>query len=157
MPSNPRSRILCVDDDEDACEMLSVLMETYGFDATCARSADDAWPLIKTEDFKVYVLDAWLPRLDGFEFCREIRRFDSKTPIVFYSAAAYDADKLKGLDAGASAYVTKPDVEVLIKTLSCLVAKAKVDDVVERQVNSYQRPLQSSFPEQFFSVTTAGS
>ena len=157
MPSKPRSRILCVDDDEDACEMLSVLMKTYEFDATCARSADDAWPLIKTGDFKLYVLDAWLPGLDGFEFCRQIRRFDSQTPIVFYSAAAYDADKQKGLDAGANAYVTKPDVEVLIKTLSHLVAKAKVDDVVERQVNSYQPPLQSSFPAQFFSVKTAGN
>ncbi len=155
MPSKPRSRILCVDDDEDACEMLSVLMKTYGFDATCARSAADAWPIIKANSFDLYMLDAWLPRLDGFGFCRQIRQFDSKTPIVFYSGAAYDADKQEGIDAGANAYVTKPDVEVLIKTLSRLIANPKVDDLVERQVNSYQRPVQSSFPAQFFSVKTA--
>lgn len=154
MRSGPRSRMLCVDDDEDACEMLSVLMKVNGIDATCARSAADAWRLIKTQCFDLYLLDAWLPVLNGFELCRQLREFNSKTPIVFYSGAAYDTDKQRGIDAGANAYVTKPDVEVLLKTLKRLIAKAKVDDVVGRQV-SRPRPVQSSFPAQFFSFKTA--
>jgi len=96
MPSHTRSRVLSVDDDEDACEMLRVLMNSYRIDATCVRSAADAWLMIKAERFNLYLLDAWLPNLDGFEFCRQIREFDSVTPILFYSGAAYDADKQKG-------------------------------------------------------------
>ena len=155
MPSQPRSRVLAVDDDEDACEMLSVLMNSYGIDATCVRSAVDAWPLIKAECFDLYLLDAWLPRLDGFEFCRQIREFDSKTPILFYSGAAYDADKRKGIAAGANAYVTKPDVGGLIEAMLDLMAKAKADDVAARWVSSERRPAENPFSAQFFSVKTA--
>lgn len=125
MPSTIRSRVLCVDDDNDACVMLTVLMSLYGIDVTCARSAAEAWPLIKTKGFDLYSLDGWLPELDGFEFCRQIRDFDPNTPIIFYSGAAYDADKQRGAAAGANAYVTKPDVDGLIETIVDLIAKAK--------------------------------
>lgn len=152
MPS--KSRVLCVDDDEDACEMLSVLMNSYGIDVTCARSAVDAWPLIKAECFDLFLLDAWLPRLDGFEFCRQIREFDSNTPILFYSGAAYDADKQKGIAAGANAYVTKPNVEGLIETMVDLIAKARAADVASPWVGNHLPPADNSLSAQFFSVKT---
>ena len=80
----PRSRqVLCVDDDEDACEMLSLLLKSHRIDATCARSAAEAWLKIKAECFDLYLLDAWLPHLDGFEFCRQIREFDSQNANSF--------------------------------------------------------------------------
>jgi CheY-like chemotaxis protein len=155
MPSETRSRVLCVDDDLDACEMLSVLMNSYGIDATCLQSAAEAWLKIKTEYFDLYLLDGWLPRVDGFEFCRQIREFDPNTPIVFYSGAAYDTDKQKGLAAGANAYVTKPDVEGLIGTMMGLIAKAKADDVVAPWIGSQFAPVETSLSAQFFSVETA--
>ena len=156
MPSHPRSQILCVDDDEDACEMLSVLMKSYGIDATCAQSASEAWALIKAQHFDVYMLDAWLPRLSGFDFCRQIREVDSQTPILFYSGAAYEADRQRGIDAGANAYVTKPDLEGLIETIDRLVATARVDHAVVRQIKDH-RPLPGSFPAQLFSVKAAAN
>lgn len=156
MPSNTLPRVLCVDDDEDACEMLSLLLNSYRIDATCVRSASEAWPLIKAECFDLYLLDAWLPQLDGFEFCRQIREFDSNTPILFYSGAAYDADKQKGIAAGANAYVTKPDVESLIETMVNLIAKAKAHDVAARWVGNQLPPAENSLSAQFFSVKTAG-
>ena len=155
MPSNTRSRVLCVDDDEDACEMLSLLLKSHRIDATCVRSAAEAWLKIKAERFDLYLLDAWLPHLDGFEFCRQIREFDSNTPILFYSGAAYDADKQKGIAAGANAYVTKPDVEGLIETMVDLIAKAKADDVAARWVSNQLHPAEKSLSAQFFSVKTA--
>ena len=156
MPSDThtRSRVLCVDDDLDACEMLSVLLKSHLIEVTYAQSAAEAWPLIRAECFDLYLLDAWLPNLDGFEFCRQIRAFDSHTPIVFYSGAAYDIDKLKGIAAGANAYVTKPDVEDLVETISNLIAKAKADDVGARWVSSECRPA-GWFSAQAFSVKTA--
>ena len=155
MPSNTQSRVLCVDDDEDACEMLSVLMKTYDIDATCARSASDAWPLIKTECFDLYLLDGWLPQIDGFEFCRQIRKVDSKTPIVFYSGAAYEADKQKGIAAGANAYVIKPDIDGLIETIEDLIATARANDVAVRRIVSVRRPDENRFAPQLFGLETA--
>ena len=158
MPSDThtRSRVLCVDDDLEACEMLSVLLKSHRIEVTCAQSAAEAWPLIRAESFDLYLLDAWLPNLDGFEFCRQIRALDSSTPILFYSGAAYDVDKLKGIAAGANAYVTKPDVEGLIETISNLIAKARADDVVARWVSNERRPPEGWFSAQAFSVKTAG-
>jgi CheY-like chemotaxis protein len=155
MLTNTLPRVLCVDDDEDACEMLSVLLSSYGIDATCAQSAVDAWPLIKSKCFDLYLLDGWLPQVDGFEFCRQIREFDSNTPILFYSGAAYDADKKKGIAAGANAYVTKPDVEGLIETIQDLIAKAKAKEVAARWVVNQNRPAENIFSPQFFSFETA--
>lgn len=71
------------------------------------------------------MLDGWLPGIDGFELCKQIREFDSVTPILFYSGAAYDTDKEKGIAAGANAYVTKPNVEGLIQTILDLIATAQ--------------------------------
>ena len=129
MPTLNSTRVLFVDDDEDACEILKLLMSSCGIDATCARSAVEAWPLIRGQCFDLYVLDGWLPGIDGFEFCRQIRESDSDTPILFYSGAAYDKDKQKGIAAGANAYVTKPDVDGLIKAIANVVTKAKARDV----------------------------
>lgn len=152
MPNATRSRVLCVDDDEDACELLSFLLKSHGIDATCVRSAADAWLKIKAERFDLYLLDGWLPQIDGFEFCRQIRQSDSRTPILFYSGAAYDADKRKGIAAGANAYVIKPDIESLIETMSDLIAKAKADYGVAQSVITLRLPAEKALSAAFFGV-----
>lgn len=125
MPSTPHFRVLCVDDDLDACEMLSELLKLSEIDCVCARSAEEARRMISKQSFDLYVLDGWLPRLDGFEFCRQIRMGDSITPILFYSGAAYDSDKQKGFAAGANAYLVKPNVESLVETMLSLLAETR--------------------------------
>ncbi|HEV7745637.1 MAG TPA: response regulator [Pyrinomonadaceae bacterium] len=142
--------MLFVDDDLDACEMLELLMHSCGIDASCAQSVDAAWPLIKGQSFDLFVLDGWLPGIDGFEFCRQIREFDSDTPILFYSGAAYDTDKQMGIAAGANAYVAKPDVEGLISTITDLVAKARTRQVDSRVVVKYS-PVEIRFADGFLS------
>ena len=135
MPTPNRSRVLCVDDDEDACEILGLLLNSCGLNATCAQSAAAAWPLIKRRRFDLYLLDGWLPGIDGFEFCRQIREVDSDTPVIFYSGAAYDADIRRGIAAGANAYVTKPDIDALIKAIADVVVNAKAHDHVETRLS----------------------
>lgn len=125
MLSNPHSRVLCVDDDAEACTMLSELLKLSGIYSQCAESAAEAWKLIRAERFDLYLLDAWLPDVDGFEFCRQLRTVDSLTPIVFYSGAAYDSDKQKGIAAGANSYIVKPHIEGLVEVMSGLIAKAR--------------------------------
>src|SRR6185295_2674243 len=139
MPTLNRSRVLCVDDDEDACEIFRLLMSTYGFDATCVQSAAAAWPLIKQHPFDLYILDGWLPRTDGFEFCRQLREFDADTPIIFYSGAGFETDKRNGMAAGANAYITKPDFEGLIEAITNLTVEARNRDVESRRVERQHR------------------
>ncbi len=157
MPSDTLSRVLCVDDDDDACEMMSLLLKGYGIDATCVRSAAEAWPMIKAECFDLYLLDGWLPKVDGFEFCRQLRHFDPLTPILFYSGAAYDADRQKGIAAGANAYIVKPDFDGLTDTLLDLLAKAKTVDVGARRVVHEHQPTEKWFSGSLFGVATAGN
>jgi CheY-like chemotaxis protein len=56
--------------------------------------------------------------LDGFELCRQLRTSDPHTPIVFFSAAAYDTDKRRAIQAGANEYVAKPDIIGLLEMIS---------------------------------------
>jgi len=155
MPFQTRFHILCVDDDLEACEMLSALMDSYQIDVTCEQSATEAWLKIKSERFDLFMLDAWLPELDGFEFCRQIREVDSRTPILFYSGAAYDADKEKAFAAGASAFVSKPDVEGLIETMLDLIANAKAAEVAPAWEGNHRRPAEHWYSALLSRVKTA--
>ena len=132
MPVTPNFRVLSVDDDAEACAMLSALLMSSGINCRCAASAAEAWTLIRADQFDLYLLDAWLPGVDGFEFCRQLRAIDSITPIIFYSGAAYESDKQKGIAAGANAYIVKPEVEVLVAAMSGLIAKAREAEMKPR-------------------------
>jgi DNA-binding response OmpR family regulator len=124
MPSNPRAQVLCVDDDEDSREMLSTLLKFWRIETKAVGTAAEALSLIQAERFDLYLLDVWLPDLDGFELCRRMRDFDPHTPILFYSGAAFDVDKKQGIDAGANAYVIKPDVAGLLGRIKHFVSQA---------------------------------
>ena len=74
----------------------------------------EALSSIQAEHFDLYLLDGWLPELDNFELCRQMRCYDSHTPILFLSRASREADKKMGHQAGTNAYVIKPDVSHLL-------------------------------------------
>lgn len=155
MPFTPLSQVLSVDDNEDAVEILSLLMKSYQVEVTSVRSSAEALLKIKSDSFDLYLLDGWIPVLDGFELCRLIRESDSTTPILFYSGAAYETDKQRAFRAGANAYVIKPDVEGLIETMLELIAKAKVDNAQPRWVGNSMSAMETRFASQFFSAKTA--
>lgn len=156
MLTNPHFRVLCVDDDSDACAMLSELLKSSGITCQCAQSAAEAWTMIRAERFDLYLLDAWLPDVDGFEFCRQLRTIDSLTPILFYSGAAYDSDKQKGMAAGANAYIVKPQVEGLVAAMSGLIAKAR-EAAVEPRSAAVGNLVEAKQPRLFERFAAAGS
>ncbi len=80
-------------------------------------SAAQALSLIKAEPFDLYMLDSRLPEVDGYELCRRMRVFDPHTPILFFSGAAYETDKRKAIEAGADAYVVKPNIHELVGSI----------------------------------------
>jgi len=134
MPNQARSQVLFVDDDPDACEMFPMLMLPLEIDTTCVKSAAEAWLQINKRSFHLMVVDCWLPDVDGFEFCRRVRETDATTPIIFYSGAAYDADRQKGMAAGANAYIAKPDITGLIAAVSNFIVKANAQRSISWQI-----------------------
>jgi DNA-binding response OmpR family regulator len=125
MPSNIRPRVLYVDDDEDSREMLSVILKVRGIETKAVGTGGEALSAIQTEHFELYLLDGWLPDLDGFELCRQMRDFDSQTPILFFSGTGCDADKKMGYQAGANGYVVKPSVSDLLETITQFIPHAQ--------------------------------
>lgn len=124
MLSNPRPRVLCVDEDEDFREMLSTLLSSLWIETKAVGTAAQALSLIQAERFDLYLLDAFLPDLDGFELCRQMRVLDPLTPIIFFSGAAYEADRKRGIEAGANAYVIKPRIDDLLGRVRQFVSYA---------------------------------
>jgi DNA-binding response OmpR family regulator len=120
-----RPRVLCVDDDEDSRVMLTTLLKHALIEAKAVGTAAQALSSIQTERFDLYLLDARLPDLDGFELCRRMRAFDSHMPILFFSGAAYASDKQRGIEAGADAYVIKPDLDGLLGSITQFVSHPK--------------------------------
>ena len=115
-------RVLCVDDDEDSRVMLTLLLRHELIEAKAVGTAVQAMSSIQTEHFDLYLLDSRPPNLDGFALCRRIRDFDPETPILFFSGAAYEADKKRGIEAGANAYLIKPDVDGLLESIKQFVS-----------------------------------
>ena len=142
MQSNPRPRVLCVDDDEDSREMLTELLKLALIEAKTVGTAVQALSSMQEERFELYVLDAWLPEVDGFELCRRMRAIDRHTPILFFSGAAHTADREKGLKAGANAYVVKPEIDNLLQTITQFVGQA---ETAAAQVIPF-RPKMSLYP-----------
>ena len=103
--------------------MLTTLLRLALIEAKAVGTAAQALSLIQSERFDLYLLDSRLPDLDGFELCRRMRALDLHTPILFFSGAAYEADKKKGIDAGADAYVVKPDLDGLVGIINRFVAQ----------------------------------
>jgi DNA-binding response OmpR family regulator len=116
-----KRRILCVDDDDDTCVMLNNLLQHENYEVRTARSVSEALQMTRNDSFSLYVLDSWFPREAGLGLCQKIREFDSHTPVVFYSGAAFDSDRQEALRAGANAFVAKPYVEELIETIHGLL------------------------------------
>ena len=100
--------VLYVEDHIDTIELVTLLLQEGGFNVTSCRTVRDALQLIAEQSFDLYLLDSWLPDGSGLDLCKEIRVSDPHTPVVFYSAAAYESDREKALKHGAHAYLTKP-------------------------------------------------
>jgi DNA-binding response OmpR family regulator len=107
MPT-PKFRVLCTEDDADTRDLIVVMLNGNDCEVVTSASSSESVHLARTQHFDLYLLDNWLPGSSGIELCKELRMFDSKTPILFYSGAAYDKDKKQAQECGAQAYLTKP-------------------------------------------------
>ena len=116
MPQPPK-RVLCVEDNEDICFMLTAILGQAGYDTASADGPGEALSAAGREHFDLFILDTMLGEGSGLDLCRALRASHPDTPVVFYSAAAFDSDREAALSAGACAYVTKPGTEELVEAV----------------------------------------
>ena len=122
--SGPGARILLVEDDPSIREVTAIGLGAAGFDVATAVDGVDGLERFRAEPFDLVLLDVMLPRLDGYEVCRQIRR-TSTVPIVMLTARSEAIDVVVGLEAGADDYVRKPfEVPELIARLRAALRRA---------------------------------
>ncbi|HEV2075755.1 MAG TPA: response regulator transcription factor [Thermoleophilaceae bacterium] len=103
----PSTRILLVDDEQSIQTLLSYPLRKDGFDVVSAHDGEEALARASEQEFDLIVLDVMLPKLDGFDVCRELRA-RSSVPIIMLTAKDEEFDTVLGLELGADDYITKP-------------------------------------------------
>jgi DNA-binding response OmpR family regulator len=122
--SNKKS-ILIVEDEPHIVMGLKDALEFEGYDVAAAGTGKEGLALAKTERPDVVLLDLMLPDINGYQVCEELRRFDPFLPIIMLTARSQESDKIRGLDAGADDYVTKPfSVAELTARIRAIVRRA---------------------------------
>jgi DNA-binding response OmpR family regulator len=101
-------KVLIVDDEPNIVQLAKLYLERDNFQVTAVGDGLRALETIRERQPDLVVLDVMLPRLDGFEICRQLRAEDNQVPIIMVTARDEDIDKILGLELGADDYLTKP-------------------------------------------------
>lgn len=141
-------KILVVDDDQNIRELLRLYLIKEGYTVVLAGDGEQALELYNTEKPDMVLLDVMMPKLDGWETCRRLRKLGD-TPVIMLTAKGETFDKVLGLELGADDYVVKPfdskEVVARIKAVlrRCAGASTETEGVVEfdnlrLDMNSYE-------------------
>jgi len=101
------AKILIIEDDFDLIELLTRKLEEDGYEVFAAQDGFDGLQLVRKHNPHLVLLDVMMPRMDGWETCRSIRKI-SNAPVLMLTALDGDMNKVRGLDGGADDYMTKP-------------------------------------------------
>jgi DNA-binding response OmpR family regulator len=122
---SPKKTILVIDDEPHLVMGLRDSLEFEGFRVVSATKGREGISLAKAETPDAVVLDLMLPDVNGYAVCEELRRFNAFVPIIMLTARSQETDKIRGLDAGADDYVTKPfSVGELIARIRAIFRRA---------------------------------
>lgn len=121
-----KASILCVEDNRDSREMIATLLRetNKNYQVTAVETAAEALALNGKSQFDLYILDIWLPGMDGVELCRRLRERGVKKPIMFFSAmGVQEKDRDYVLSAGADEFLVKSiDLDRFTRTVDKLLA-----------------------------------
>lgn len=102
------TKILVVDDDVHIRELITLFLRNEGFEIVVAKDGAEALEIVGKSPIDLVILDIMMPRLDGWELCREIRRMDLNMPLLMVTVKGESAQKVKGFQLGTDDYLTKP-------------------------------------------------
>lgn len=121
------TRLLLADDDEELCEMLGAYLAGEGIDVEVVHDGDAALARALAGDHDIVVLDVMMPKRNGFDVLRELRR-KSLMPVLMLTARGGDVDSIVGLELGADDYLPKPcNPRVLVARVRAVLRRAGAD------------------------------
>ncbi len=133
------NKILIVDDDTNICELLRLYVEKEGYTPVIATDGEMAVAKFLSEKPKLVLLDIMLPKLDGWQVCRQIRK-ESDVPIIMITAKGETFDKILGLELGADDYITKPfDTKEVMARIKAVMRRFEKDAEAEEKIISYDK------------------
>ena len=133
------AKILIVDDDLNICELLRLYLQKDGFQTVVVNDGTAAVEAAKNEAPDLILLDIMLPKMDGWQVCREIRK-TSTVPIIMLTAKGETFDKILGLELGADDYVTKPfDAKEIVARVKAVLRRSSPEDVTKTKEVSYDK------------------
>lgn len=124
-------KVLLVDDEKRMLDLVALYLRPHNYVCTKAANGKLALELLKKESFDLVLLDIMMPDMDGWEVCRDIRKFSS-VPIIMLTAREQQEDVVKGLRLGADDYMTKPfGEEELLARMEALLRRSAPANRVE--------------------------
>jgi len=121
-----RRKILFVEDHDDTRDLFSIVLDQSNYEVVTSANMAGALTLAETGTFDLFVLDSLLEDGTGLELCKRIRLIDHSTPILFYSALAYEKDRNEAINSGAQRYLVKPvDIPLLCNTVAEMLRVAE--------------------------------
>lgn len=134
----PTEKILVVDDDINICELLRLYLDKEGYRVITCNDGASAVSMVDSEAPDMILLDIMLPRLDGWQVCREIRK-KSNVPIIMLTAKSETFDKILGLELGADDYIAKPfDTKEVIARVKAVLRRTSSDDACDIKEVKYE-------------------
>lgn len=133
------NKILIVDDDTNICELLRLYVEKEGYTPIIATDGEMAVEKFNKENPKLVLLDIMLPKLDGWQVCRQLRK-TTDVPIIMITAKSETFDKVLGLELGADDYITKPfDTKEVMARIKAVMRRFEKDEQSEEKIISYDK------------------
>ena len=123
------TKLLVIDDDSNISEMLSLHLESEGYEVKTASDGVEGMNYFKMYEPDLVLLDIMLPRKDGWQVCREIREISTK-PIIMITAKSETFDKVLGLELGADDFLVKPiDIKELIARIKAVLRRCSTREI----------------------------
>jgi len=148
------NKVLIVDDEKRMVDLIALYLHPHDYICKKALGANEALSSIEHEAFDIVLLDIMMPEMDGWELCKEIRRF-SDVPIIMLTARDQQEDIIKGLQLGADDYITKPFHEdELLARMEALLRRNTPRSLVE--INGLlwnKEQFELTFKSQFIKLT----
>ncbi len=134
-----QARILVVDDEPAVQSALSRALTMEHYEVAQAADGQEALERLGDAAYEAVILDIAMPRLDGLEVCRRLRRGGDRTPVLMLTARDEVDDRVAGLDAGADDYLVKPfALRELLARVRALLRRAEDEDGEEAQTLSFE-------------------
>ena len=127
--------VLVADDEKAIRESIKDYLEAKGYSVKTATDGESALELFYENSFDLVILDVMMPKMDGWEACREIRKI-SKVPIIMLTAKSEESDELLGFELGVDEYISKP--------FSPRILVARVDAILRRTNNIGQDQIEQA-------------